>query len=193
MAILLAMALSSCSLGGLMGGGSKAPPTLLTLTPEAADPPQIARSAAAGHAVTITTPSVPKELMAVRIPVQLTPTDIQYVTNLQLVDTPDRLFQGLVEETVRRTTDRVVLDPLQPNLDPGVTITGALRRFGYDAATRQVIVTYDATQSAAGGNLVQTRRFTANAPADGTAATVGPALNQAANQVALAVATWIGH
>ena len=30
------------------------------------------------------------------------------------------------------------------------------------------------------------------APADGTAASVGPALNRAANQVALDVAKWIG-
>jgi cholesterol transport system auxiliary component len=39
---------------------------------------------------------------------------------------------------------------------------------------------------------VQTRRFTAAAPADGTAATVAPALNRAANQVAQDVARWIG-
>jgi cholesterol transport system auxiliary component len=46
--------------------------------------------------------------------------------------------------------------------------------------------------AAAGGNRVETRRFTATAPADGTAASVGPALNRAANQVALDVAKWIG-
>jgi len=46
--------------------------------------------------------------------------------------------------------------------------------------------------SAGGGARVETRRFTATAPADGTAATVGPALNRAANQVALDVAKWIG-
>ncbi|MEA3081622.1 MAG: cholesterol transport system auxiliary component, partial [Sphingomonadales bacterium] len=39
---------------------------------------------------------------------------------------------------------------------------------------------------------VETRRFTATAPSDGTAASVGPALNRAANQVALDVAKWIG-
>jgi cholesterol transport system auxiliary component len=191
-AILLAAAVSGCSLGGLLGGGGKPPTTLVTLTPEAPAPAQIARNAAAGQAVTISIPTVPKELTAVRVPVQLTPTNIQYVANLQLVDTPDRLFQGLLAETVRRTTSRVVLDPAQTNLDPGVTVTGELQRFGYDASTGQVVVTYDAALSSAGGNGVHTRRFIGTAPADGTGSTVGPALNRAANQVALDVARWIG-
>jgi cholesterol transport system auxiliary component len=191
-AIALAAALGGCSLGGLLGGGGKPPTTLVTLTPEAAAPAQIARNAAAGQSVTIETPTVPKELAFARVPVQLTPTNVQYVANLQLVDTPDRLFRGLLDETVRRTTSRVVLDPSQSTLDPGVTITGQLQRFGYDASTGQVVVTYDAALSSAGGSGVQTRRFTASAPADGSSATVGPALNRAANQVALDVARWIG-
>lgn len=191
-AIFLATAMSSCSLGGLLGGSAKPPTSLVTLTPEAAEPAEISRSAVPGQAVTILTPTVPKELAAVRVPVQLSPTDIQYVANLQLVDTPDRLFQGLLEETVRRMTSRVVLDPLQSTLDPGLTVTGQLQRFGYDVASRQVVVSYDASLSQSNGKSVQTRRFTASAPADGTAASVGPALNHAANEVALDVAKWIG-
>jgi cholesterol transport system auxiliary component len=189
--IALAVSLGACSVGGLLGGG-KPPATLVTLTPEAADPGQIARSAAAGQAVTIAAPAVGRELGTVRVPVQVNPTDVQYIANLQLVDTPSRLFAALVSETVRRTTNRVVLDPQQTSLDPGVVVSGQLQRFGYDAASGQVIVQYDASLSAAGANRVQTRRFTATAPADGTAATVGPALNRAANQVALEVAKWIG-
>jgi cholesterol transport system auxiliary component len=165
---------------------------LVTLTPEAAEPASIARTAVPGQAVTIMTPAVERELGAVRVPVQLTPTDVQYVANLQLVDSPAKLFQGLLEETVRRTTSRVVLDPSQTSLDPGLTVSGELQRFGYDASTGQVVVTYDGSLAAAGGNRVETRRFTATAPADGTAASVGPALNRAANQVALDVAKWIG-
>ena len=187
--IALALGLSGCS--GLLGGG-KPPANLVSLTPEAAEPAQLARSAAAGQAVTIETPTVPKELSAVRVPVQVSATDVQYVANLTLVDTPDRLFQALLQETVRRTTNRVVLDPNQTGFDPGLTVNGQLQRFGYDASTGQVVVTYDGSLSAGGGARVETRRFTATAPADGTAATVGPALNRAANQVALDVAKWIG-
>jgi cholesterol transport system auxiliary component len=189
--LAVALALGGCSLGGLLGGGSKPPVSLLTLTPEAADPGQIARTANAGQAVTIAVPVVAKELRTVRVPVQVSPTDVQYVPDLQWVDTPDHLFQELVSETVRRTTDRVVLDPHQAALDPGLLVNGTLQRFGYEAATGQVIVRYDGSLSTSGGTRVETRLFTATVPADGSAATVGPALNQAANQVATQVAAWI--
>ena len=142
--------------------------------------------------MTINTPVVAKELRTVRVPVQVSPTVVQYVPNLQWIDTPDHLFRDLVAETVRRTTSRVVLDPNQSTLDPGLAVTGQLRKFGYDAQTGQVVVQYDAALSTAGGDHVEARRFTATAPADGTSTTVGPALNTAANQVARQVAQWIG-
>jgi cholesterol transport system auxiliary component len=190
--LVAAAALGGCSLSGLLGGGGKAPTTLATLTPEAPDPGAVARNAAAGQAVTIEAPIVPNALRTVRVPVQLSPTDLQYVTNLQWVDTPDKLFQSLLEETVRRTTNRVVLDPNQTGVDPGLALQGELDRFGYDAQTGQVVVAYTASFAAADGAQVQTRRFEATAPADGTGASVGPALNRAANEVAREVAQWIG-
>ena len=189
-AIALMLSLGGC-MGGLLGGG-KAPTTLVTLTPVAADPGQIARTAGAGQSVTIATPTTSRELSTVRVPVQLTPSDVQYVTNLQLADTPGKLFAGLLAETVRRTTNRVVLNSGQTTLDPGLTVSGELQRFGYDASTGQVVVTFDGALSTAAGNRVETRRFTASVPADGTGPSVGPALNQAANQVAQDVAKWIG-
>jgi cholesterol transport system auxiliary component len=188
--IALAAAMGGCSVSGLLGGGGRAPTTLQTLTPEAPDPGPSTRAVSAGQAVTIGTPAIPKELRTTRVPVQITPTDIQYVTNLQWVDTPDRLFQNLVAETLRRTTNRVVLDTHQTALDPGLVVSGELQRFGYDASSGQVVVVYDAMLSSAG--RVESRRFTASAPADGTGPSVGPALNRAANQVAQQVAQWIG-
>ena len=189
--IAIAAALGGCSLSGLLGGG-KPPATLLTLTPEAPDPGAITRSASAGQAVTVAVPTIPKEIRTVRIPVQISPTDVQYVANAQWIDTPDSLFQDLVAETIRRTTSRVVLNPDQAALDPGLVVSGELQRFGYDAQTGQAIVIYDGSLSTEGGTRVEARRFTATAPADGTGATVGPALNRAANQVAGEVARWIG-
>ena len=179
-----ALALSAC-----FGGGT--PPTLLTLTPQAA-PVAIARTATAGEAVTIDTPVIGKEIRQVRVPVLEAPGRVTYVEDLQYVDTPDKLFQQLLTETVKRTTRRVVLGPEQSALDPGLRVTGTLERFGYDAQTGQVVVTYDASLSTQGGSRVETRRFEATVPADGTAATVGPAINQAANAVALQAAQWIG-
>ena len=189
----LAVAIAGCSIGGLLGGGAKTPATLQTLTSDAADPGAATRTAAAGQSVTVAVPLVSKELRTVRVPVQVTPTDVQYVTNLQWVDTPDRLFQQLLAETIRRTTNRVVLDGGVTTLDPGLLLSGQLQKFGYDAASGQVVVEYDGALSTAGGNRVEARRFLATAPADGTAASVGPALNSAANQVAREVAGWVGN
>jgi cholesterol transport system auxiliary component len=192
-AATLAAMTGACSLSGLLGGGgAKAPPTLQTLTPDSPDPGPTTRTAVAGQSVTVTVPVIPKELRTTRVPVQISPTDIQYVTGVQWVDTPDRLFQRLVAETVRRTTGRVVLDGDLTTLDPGLSLSGQLQKFGYDAQTRQVVVEYDGALSTAGGNRVETRRFVATVPADGSAGTVGPALNRAANQVAREVAGWIG-
>jgi cholesterol transport system auxiliary component len=188
-AAAVALSLSACA---LLGGGPKPPPTLLTLTPSAAAPESLARSANAGETVTIELPVIPKELRSVRVPAQVGPTAVAYIKDLQWVDTPDRLFQDLLSETVLRTTSRVVIDPKQAALDPGLVVSGQLSRFGYEAGEGGVLVRYDAAMSAAGGTRVETRRFEARVPADGTAGTVGPALNDAANQVATQVAQWIG-
>ena len=191
--IAVAIALGGCSLGGLLGGGGKTPPTLLTLTPQAALQGDTTRSASAGEAVTIAIPVIGKELRTVRVPAQVSHMEVSYIKNLQWVDTPDRLFQELLAETVRRTTDRVVLDPKQANLDPGISVSGQLYKMGYDAAEQAVIVRYDAAMSTAGGTRVETRRFEAKVPTSDDAPNVGAALNQAANQVAMEAATWIGR
>jgi len=86
-----------------------------------------------------------------------------------------------------------VLDGSQATLDPGLMLSGQLQKFGYDAASGQVVVEYDGALSTAGGNRVESRRFVATSPADGTGASVGPALNRAANQVAHDVAGWVGN
>jgi len=190
-AAALALVAAGCSISSMLGGG-KAPPHLYDLTAEA--PPAIPaiRSAPAGETVTIRVPVVARELRSTRVPVQVNPVVVEYVKDMTWVDTPDRLFQQLLEETVRSLTGRVVLDPNQSALDPGLVVSGELHKFGYDAQQGMVVVEYDASLATQGGTHVQVRRFSASLPADGTAATVGPALNQAANQVAREVAGWIG-
>ena len=190
--LALALALGGCSLGGMLGGGGKGPAWLLTLTPEAPAPVSLARAASAGDTVTINVPVIPKELRTTRVPVQVSATAVQYVEDLTWVDTPDRLFQILLSESVRRTTGRVVLDGKQTALDPGLLITGQLNRFGFDEATQSVVVQYDAAKSTAGGTQVDTRRFEASVPSSADAASVAAALNRGANQVALEAAAWIG-
>jgi len=186
----LALSLGACA--GLLGGGGKTPPWLLTLTPQAPAPESIARTAGPGEAVTIEAPVIPKEIRTNRVPVHSGPIAIAYVKDLTWVDTPDRLFQDLLTETVTRMTNRIVLDPKQSSLDPGVTVTGNLSRFGYDAQEGMVVVRYDAAMTRAGSTTVTTRRFEAREPSDGTAASVAPAINAAANRVAMEVAQWVG-
>lgn len=192
MARLSIVALGALALSACLGGGKKVPPTLLTLTSSVAAPETINRTSAPGETIMIDVPVIPKELATTRVPAQVGPTAIAYVEDLQWVESPDRLFQDLVQETVMRSTGRVVLDPRQSGFDPGMRLTGTLSRFGYDAQEGAVIVRYDAALNVPGGSQVQTRRFEAREPADGTASTVGPALNAAANRVASEVAQWVG-
>lgn len=186
------VALGALSLAACFGGGKKVPPTLLTLTSSAPAPESISRAAAPGETITIDVPVIPKELATTRVPAQVGPTAVAYIKDVQWVESPDRLFQDLVQETVMRTTNRVVLDPRQSGFDPGMRLGGTLSRFGYDAQEGMVIVRYDAALAVPGGDQVQTRRFEAREQADGTASTVGPALNAAANRVAAEVAQWVG-
>src|SRR3546814_16589163 len=95
-------------------------------------------------------------------------------------------------ETITARAGRVVLDPQQLNFDPGVRLNGQLQSFGGDADAMEAVVTYDAAL-ARGADAIETRRFEARVPVAAVdTASVGPALNQAANQVATDVATWIG-
>lgn len=181
----LPLALSAC-----LGGGRDMPASLATLTTSAPAPAAVDRSSAPENALTIELPIVPQALAVTRVPVHVGPTQIAYVEDVVWVDRPATLFQQLLSETVTRMTGRVVLDPRQALLDPGTRVTGTLNHFGYHASTGEVVVVYDAAYAT--GDSVQNRRFEARRPADGTAATVPFALNDAANQVAAEVAAWLG-
>jgi cholesterol transport system auxiliary component len=182
----LPLALTAC-----LGGGRDLPPTLATLSTAAPAPATIARTSSPENALTIELPIVPQALSVTRVPVHVGPTAIAYVEDVVWVDRPATLFQQLLAETVTRTTGRLVLDPRQALLDPGTRVTGSLLHFGYHADTGEAVVVYDAALTR--GDRVESRRFEARRPADGTAATVPEALNSAANEVAAAVAEWLGR
>lgn len=188
---LLIPLIAIVALGGCFGG--KVPDQLLTLAPSAPPIAETSRSGDAVSAVSIDVPVTPKALKSVRVPAQVGDTAIAYVKDLQWIDTPDRLFQQLLSETLKRTTTRVVLDPRQSSVSAGLIVSGQLDRFGYDASAGTVVVRYDAALSSGSGTRVETRRFEAREPSAGDKASVGPALNRAANRVAIEVAGWIGN
>ncbi len=182
------LALSAC-----FGGG--APPQLLTLTAAEVRPAATPRSAGQGEAITIAVPSLPQALRTTRIPVYVNETTIQYLTDAVWVENPGALFGRVLGETISARSGRVVLDPSQYSHDPGTRITGTLLKFGLDPTAMQVVIVYDAAMARGGPNGgVVTNRFEARVPvADATPAVVAPALNQAANQLAVEVAAWIGN
>lgn len=184
--------LAPALLAGCISFGAEPPPSLLTLTPSSEIPEGNRQTAAASRSITIAVPSTPQEIATNRVPVQATPTSLAYVADAQWVERPSRLFARLLSDTVTARTGRIVLDPRQFQLDPGVRLTGELRKFGIDAATNTAVVVYDAALARDGGQ-VEKRRFEATAPvATIDAASAGIGLNTAANQVAAQVADWIG-
>jgi cholesterol transport system auxiliary component len=189
----LAACLGALTLAGCISFGEKPPPTLLTLTSAATIAAGTERSAAAGAAVTVVTPTVPQALQTLRVPVQASATSIAYIKDAQWVEQPNKLFQHLLAETIGARTGRVVLDARQSTLDPGTRLTGTLQSFGLDAASGQAIVIYDAELARSNGETIETRRFSAQAPASANAQSVSGALNASANEVATQVANWLGN
>ena len=186
-ALCAALALSGC-----ISFGAKPPASLMTLTSAQMREAGATRSAAEGETITIVPPQAARELQTVRVPVRQSNVAVAYLKDAQWVELPANLFARLVSETVAATTGRVVLDPRQFAFDPGTRLTGTLQEFGLDATRMEVVAVYDAALARRSGG-VTTRRFEARVPVTvADAASVSPALNQAANEVATQVAAWIG-
>jgi cholesterol transport system auxiliary component len=179
-------------LSGCFSFGAKPPPTLMILSSAQSAAAGTTRTAGKGETITVTPPQVARELQTVRVPVHQSDIAVAYLKNAQWVELPSNLFARLLSETISATTGRVVLDPRQFTFDPGTRLTGTLQQFGLDSTRMEVVARYDAALARQGGG-VTTRRFEARVPvAVADAATVAPALNQAANEVAAQVAAWIG-
>jgi cholesterol transport system auxiliary component len=187
--LLLAAALP---LAGCISFGAKPPPSLLTLDATSAPAVGTDQNSAKTRSITIQVPSTPTAIAGGRVPVQSTPTTIAYVKDALWAEPPARLFARLLSDTVSARSNMVVLSTVQSIADPSATLAGELRRFGLDATTREAVVTYDASLTRAGKETVEKRRFEARVPVTAIdAASAGPAISQAANQVAVEVATWV--
>lgn len=185
---------SALPLAACFSFGAKPPPSLLSLQPQVPVPVGAQASSATARSITIAVPTVPQALATARVPVQATATTVAYLEKALWVEVPARLFARLLADTVTTRTGAVVLSGAQAISDPGARLGGELRNFGLDATTREAVVTYDASLVRAGQTAVEKRRFEARVPVAAIdTVTAGPALNQAANQVAGEVADWVGR
>ncbi|MBX7535536.1 ABC-type transport auxiliary lipoprotein family protein [Qipengyuania sp. GH1] len=179
-------------LGGCISFGGDAPDSLLTLTPAATAPAGSGASSNSGTAIALMEFEAPSALDVTRVPVQVSDTELAYLEDAVWVEKPARLFRRLIAETIRTRSKRVVIDGDDPGVLANNRLTGTMRQFGYDARTSSVVVVFDAVRPGEGSDVV-TRRFEATVPGVlPETASVGPALNQAANDVAAQIAEWVG-
>lgn len=187
--ILISLGLTA-ALAGCVSLGPKVPETLLSLRPTSAPAAGTTASGTFATALVVLEPAADARLAVTRVPVQIDDANVAYLKKTMWVERPSRLFQRLLAETIRAKGNRLVIEN-----DPGASgmqLSGRLLDMGYDVRTRSAIVRYDAIKEAGGGR-VETRRFESVVPvAAAEAQYVGPALNEAANTVAQAVADWVG-
>ncbi len=174
-------------------GGGKVPDTLFTLTPEKVIPAGTAISGKPADAIVVFEPETDRRLGVQRIAVQVDGSNIAYLQKAMWVERPARLFQNLLAETIRARSGRLVVMS-DDNAGLGaLRLSGRLLDIGYDARSMSVVVRFDAQRTEADG-AVTTKRFesviSGVAP---EAIQVGPALNQAGNEVAQQVAEWLAE
>ncbi|SEM96774.1 cholesterol transport system auxiliary component [Sphingomonas gellani] len=190
----LAIVLGALPLAACISFGAKPPPSLLTLSSSSPVPVGQVQSAANAPGLLIEVPAVPASLATARVPVQASATSLAYVKDAQWAEPPARLFARLMADMVTARTGRVVLSTAQAIGTPAGQLTGELRTFGIDATTREAVVTFDGSLLRRSDAAIEKRRFEARVPVgEIDAPSVGPALNTAANQVAVEVADWIGR
>ncbi len=190
----LIVLMASLPLAGCISFGAKPPPSLLTLQAQSAPTVGQTQDSARAKSITIQVPTTPQELATARVPVQEDATSIAYVKDAQWAEPPARLFARLMADTLTARVNRVVLSARDSVSDPGDRLSGELRQFGLDATRRDAVVTFDAALQRDGQTGVEKRRFEARVPIGKIdAASVGPVLNQAANQVAQQVSDWVGR
>jgi len=191
----LALLALPLAVAGCVSIGGKPPKVLLTLRSQASLPPGSTQSAATAPTITIQVPVVPQSLATARIPVQ-TGERVAYVTDALWVEAPQRLFARLMSDTISAKTGRVVLSSAQSFSDPGARLSGELRSFGIESDggnAGTAVVSFDASLIRGDGGKVEKKRFEARIPVSPIDAhSVGPVLDQAANQVAGEVADWVG-
>jgi cholesterol transport system auxiliary component len=181
-----------------LGGGAEPPESLFTLTPATSAPAGsgvVAGVEGSAGSIAVLSPEVPAKLDVLRVPVNVSDSEVAYLQNAVWIQKPARLFRRLLGETLRTASGDpqtiLVLDTSDTPLRPTQTLRGTLIDLGYDPATSSVVVRFEAVHTLDDGRVLS-RRFEAREEGIlAEAASVGPALNEAANTVASDVAAWV--
>jgi cholesterol transport system auxiliary component len=188
--LLLSIAAIS-TLSACVNFTAKAPPALLILTASNSLAKDSVNAGDPANALVIQTPSVPRKLDTNRVPVQVDDSNIAYMKDAIWADKPAVLMQQLLAETIATKNKQLILDEAATNGKAVHFLNGTLLNFGINAQTNEAIVTYDALRMER-GKIVEKRRFESRRPVLlVNAASSGPALNAAANEVAGQVADWM--
>lgn len=181
---------SSLMITGCISLGSEPPPSLLNLTADERAPIGSEISGTQANALIVLEPNVPAKIDVLRVPVQVSPTQIAYLQEAIWIEKPARLFRRLLAETMRTQTSQLIIESDVPTVASALKLSGTLREFGYDATNGSVIIQFDAERENADG-VLETRRFEASEQGVvAEAVPVGAALNRAANILAGEVANW---
>lgn len=185
------IAAACLALPGCVSFGPKVPEELFRLTPEASAAVGSQTSGRLSEAIVVLDPETDRSLDVLRVPVRVDDSSVAYLKDASWIEKPARQFRGLLAETLRAETGKLVVEGGDFEVSGQTLVGGRLLRMGYDAPTSSVIVRFDATRRNLEGVIV-TRRFeSAVAEVEPKARQVGPALNRAANDVARQVAAWI--
>ncbi|MFC4254539.1 ABC transporter [Altererythrobacter xixiisoli] len=188
---VLAAAFLPALLTACVSFGAKPPETLLTMRAEKAAPAGAVIDGRPQAALAVFEPTAPRKLDVTRVPVAVSDSSLAYLKDAQWVEKPTRLFQRLLAETLRAQGTRLIIDSGDAQYSATNRLSGNLIELGYDTTLRSVVMQYDAVQQMPDGSL-RTRRFEHVVPnIEPDVASVGPALNQAANNVAAQVVAWV--
>ncbi|RKF21097.1 ABC transporter [Altericroceibacterium spongiae] len=187
-----AMASAALALAGCISFGEDPPDRLLTLTPSSPAPAGAAAEGTREAALAIMGITATQALDVNRVPVQVDDSSLAYLKDAFWVDKPAELFARLLSERIRSSGTRLVVDDAELQTMAATRLSGRITQMGFDVPTQSVIMRFDATLQLPDGQLL-TRRFESVQPGlSAKADQVGPALNDAANDIAGQVAEWVG-
>lgn len=178
-------------LAGCVSFGSDAPPSMLVLEPATVVATGKVKTGDAKDAITVEVPGAPRKLGTNRVAVQIDNSNIAYLKDAVWADKPAILMQQILAETLSARTPRLVLNEADASGRAETTLSGQLLEFAVDATALEVVVTYDAVLIRRGQAVLQRRFEKRSAVAKVDARNVGPALNEAANDVAGQAAEWV--